>query len=112
MKKALILIIFTALTLSLPSCSDIITGNEENTGVIVTPSELEDILDGVGSQNIVSVDGFDDSKPAFYWTENGSVLHSTHTCSSLKNSKIIMRSNYSHAFNKGITQTCSTCFEK
>jgi len=96
--------------LLLCSCAKHVT--EENTGKIVTPSDLEHVSEEREKLNVTYLSNIDHSAPKYYWTENGSVFHSSENCSSLANSKTVICGNISHAINQNITNTCSRCFEK
>lgn len=107
MKKAIILFLSVML---LCSCSAFSDADEENTGTIVTPEDIERVSEALSKNNIDYVNGVDTNAPIYYWSENGSVFHSRETCSALANSKKIIAGNINHAHNHGIEKTCSRCF--
>ena len=106
MKKAIILFLSILL---LCSCS-VFSSDAENTGIIVTPEDIEKVSEKLAQKNIEYEDGVDYNAPIYYWSENGSVFHSRETCSALANSKKIIAGNIDDAYNRGIDQTCSRCF--
>ena len=106
MKKAIILLLSALL---LCSCS-IGLGDEENTGVIVTPEDIERVSEELEKKNIDYVNGVDKNAPIYYWSESGSVLHSGESCSALANSNKIIAGNINHAYSQGIEDRCSRCF--
>ncbi len=107
MKKVIILFLSVLL---LCSCSAFSEADEENTGTIVTPEDIERVSEALEQKNIVYENGIDTKAPIYYWSENGSVFHSRETCSALANSKKIIAGNINHAYNNGIDETCSRCF--
>lgn len=107
--KRILIILIAALTLC--SCSPLADVREENTGKLVTPDELEDVSEAQGKKEIIYRD-IDENYPVYFWSQNGSVFHSTADCSSLANSKTVICGNINHAYTDGIDKTCSRCFEK
>lgn len=107
MKKAVILLLSVML---LCSCSALSSLDEENTGKIVTPEDIEQVSEDLARKDIMYEDDIDTDAPIYYWLEGGSVFHSKETCSSLAGSKKIIAGNIDHAYNHGITKTCSRCF--
>ncbi len=107
MKKVIILFLSVIL---LCSCSVFSDADEENTGTIVTPEDIERVSEALENKNIEYKNGIDTNAPIYYWSENGSVFHSRETCSALANSKKIIAGNINHAYNDGIEKTCSRCF--
>ena len=106
MKKAIILFLSILL---LCSCS-VFSSDAENTGIIVTPEDIEKVSEALDKKNIDFVSGIDTNAPIYYWSENGSVLHSRESCSALANSDKIIAGNINHAHIHGIEDTCSRCF--
>lgn len=94
------------------SCDTIgIYGKEENTGKIISVSDIQEIRERANGKNIMYADGMDDKYPAFYWSESGTVYHATSDCSSLSNSKVIICGNINQAYDAGIVRGCTRCFE-
>ncbi len=108
MKKAIILFLSVMLLCSCSVFSDV---DEENTGTIVTPEDIERVSEALQNKNIEYRSEIDTNAPIYYWSENGSVFHSSETCSAFTNSKKIIAGNIHHAYNDGIEKTCSMCFE-
>lgn len=109
MKKIFIVICATVL---LCSCSSRAEIDEENTGVLVTPEELEAVSREIEQVEIVYMDGINTDAAVFYWTANGSVMHAYSTCSAMSRSKRIYCGNVNHAYEFGIERSCSRCFDK
>ncbi len=107
MKKIAILFLSVML---LCSCSVLSDADEENTGTVVTPEDIERVSEALEQKNIEYKSGIDNNAPIYYWSENGSVFHASAACSSLANSKKIIAGNIDHAYNDGIEKTCSRCF--
>ncbi len=107
MKKVIILFLSVLI---LCSCSAFSGENEENTGIIVTPEDIERVSESLEKKNIEYVIGIDYNAPIYYWSENGSVFHSRETCSALANSKKVIAGNINHAHSQGIDEICSRCF--
>lgn len=108
--KKIFIIICAALLLS--SCSLRASLKQENTGVSVTPEELEAVSSEIERVEIVYMDTVDMGSDLFYWTENGTVFHAYKTCSSMSRSKRIYCGNIEHAYEFGIERPCSRCFDK
>lgn len=107
MKKIAILFLSVML---LCSCSVLSDADEENTGTVVTPEDIEKVSEALEKKNIDYSIGIDYDAPIYYWSESGEVLHSNKDCSALANSKKIIAGNIDHAYNDGIEKTCSRCF--
>lgn len=108
MKRIIVSLICCML---LVSCSEYATA-EENTGTLITPSEIEGIRQEQSEKQMIYREGIDNSLYIFYWTESGSVFHADISCSSLANSSTIICGNINHAYNDGVERTCSLCFDK
>lgn len=108
-KKATIILILSFLFCS---CSALGSRTQENTGIYITPDDIESISEKLDKKEIIYTQGIDDNFPLYYWSENGSVFHSYAECSYLQNSDVIICGNINHAYNGNVKTTCSKCFEK
>lgn len=108
MKRILTLLVFCTL---LVSCSGYAV-SEDNTGTLITPSDIEVIKQEQKEKEIIYRVGIDNSLHTFYWIENGSVFHTDKSCPSLENSSTLIFGNINHAYNDGVERACSICCGK
>ncbi len=106
------LFVLIAAVLLLCSCSEVSKHKEENTGVLVDKEGLEAVSEAQNRKERIYCEGIDEEMYVFCWTENGSVFHADESCSFLSNSKKLIFGNIHHAYDRGVENKCSVCFEK
>lgn len=100
------------LSLCAAACSEFAYTPDENMGILVSAGDLEDVKETTVLQKIEYKEGIDPMLPVFYWTPSGSVFHIDLDCSSVRSAETVICGNIDHAFEYGITRSCSRCFEK
>ena len=82
---------------------------EEEDRLEETPENAENAEE---EKENVSNGEFDENKAVVYYTENGSVYHTTRECTYLKNSKSVLEGSISQAEDLGKSRKCSNCASK
>lgn len=102
--NATLILIFVCLTLGmlLPSCA---SKGERNTGIRADADAVSSVREEIENKknSLLAAEG------DVFWTESGTLWHSTYTCSYIRNSKNIMHGSTDEALLAGKTGACSRC---